>query len=364
MADADPHRRVEVAAPVVPDATATMADPAPKRRWGRVALMVSVPLLIALVGGYFWLTSGRYLTTDNAYIKQDMVSVSPDVSGRIVAVNVRENQRVSAGDVLLRIDPEPYRIALAQADAALAEARVDVSTKATDGGGAAADIAGARADLTLAQATWSRQKALMDRGFTTRAAFDAATQQVSAARARIASAQADAARARQQMGSGAAGSTVPAAIQNALARREKAALDLSRTVVRAPHDGIVSQTGRLQVGNLTPSGVPALTLVAARGAYVEANFKETDLDHMRVGQSARIEFDAYPDLEVHGRVQSIGAGTGSQFSVLPAQNANGNWVKVTQRVPVRIAIAGTPPRAMIAGLSADVSIDTQSAGAR
>ncbi|KAK0349608.1 hypothetical protein LTR94_032420, partial [Friedmanniomyces endolithicus] len=171
------------------------------------------------------------------------------------------NQRVRAGDVLFRIDPEPYRIALLQADAALAEARVDVSTKATDSGGAAASLAGARADLTLAQATYQRQRALMERGFTTRASVDAATQQVAAAQARIAAAQADAARARQQVSSGMDGSTLPAAIQVARARREKAALDLARTVVRAPHDGIVSQTSRLQVGNITPTGVPALTLV-------------------------------------------------------------------------------------------------------
>lgn len=354
MADADPQRDLAVEGPD--------ASPRKRRRFGRLALLLGVPLLLALAGGYAWLTSGRYISTDNAYIKQDMVSISPDVSGRIVAVEVRENQRVKAGDVLFRIDPEPYRIALAQANAALAEARVDVSTKATDTGSAEADLAGGRADLALAQATYERQQKLMQRGFTTRAAVDAATQQVAAARATIATAEAALARARQQLGSGGAGGGTPAAIQTALARREKAALDLARTIVRAPHDGIVSQTSRLQVGNITPSGVPALTLVTAQGAYVEANYKETDLDHMRVGQPATIEFDAYPGLEVRGHVQSIGAGTGSQFSVLPAQNATGNWVKVTQRVPVRIAIDGTPSRAMIAGLSADVAIDTQAQG--
>lgn len=355
MADADPRRPVTADAP----AASPAAAPAPRRRWGRIALMLSVPLILLLVGGYFWLTSGRHVSTDNAYVKQDMTSISPDVTGRIVAVEVRENQRVKAGTILFRIDPLPYRIALAQADAALAESRVDVSTKATDSGSAAATLAGAQADLTLAQATYQRQAALMQRGFTTRASLDAATQQVAAARARIAAAQADAARARQQVSSGATGSSTPAAIQVALARREKAQLDLARTVVRAPHDGIVSQTGRLQVGNITPSGVPALTLVTTGGTYVEANFKETDLNHMRVGQVATIGFDAYPELELHGRVQSIGAGTGSQFSVLPAQNATGNWVKVTQRVPVRIAIEGNSPRPLIAGLSADVSVDTQ-----
>ena len=331
----------------------------PRRKMPRIALMLSVPLLLAAIGGYFWLASGRFISTDNAYVQQDMISISPDVSGRIVEVDVKENQAVKAGDILFRIDPEPYRIALEQADAALAQARVQVATLSTDSGSAAADMASARADILLAQANFERQDALMKRGFTTRASLDAARQQVSAARAALGKAQADAARAQAQVGSGSAGSAAPAAIQSAMAQRAKASLDLERTIVRAPHAGIVSQTGRLQVGNITPSGVPALTLVASNAAWVEANYKETDLDHMAIGQPAEIALDAYPGTKFKGHVASIGAGTGSEFSVLPAQNANGNWVKVTQRLPVRIAIDGTPSRPMIAGLSADVKIDTK-----
>jgi membrane fusion protein (multidrug efflux system) len=291
-----------------------------------------------------------------------MVSVSPDVSGRIVAVNVRENQRVKAGDVLFRIDPEPFRIALAQADAALSAARVEVNTLATDTGGANADIQSAHADILLAQATYNRQAALMKQGFTTRASFDAAAQQVSAAKARLATAQASAAKARTQIGSGGGASGLPAAIQAAMAQRAKAALDLARTTVYAPEDGVISQTGRLQIGTIMPSGVPVLSLVANHAPWVEANFKETDLNHMAVGQPAEISLDAYSGMKVRGHIASIGAGTGSEFSVLPAQNASGNWVKVTQRVPVRIAIDGKPSRPMIPGLSADVSIDTKPHG--
>lgn len=358
MADADPKREFRPDMEVnAPDASAAAAAADRRMPW-RMMLMYGVPMLIAAIGAYFYATSGRYISTDNAYVRQDIVSVSPDVSGRIVAVNVSENQRVKAGDVMFQIDPEPYRIALAQADADLATARVQVATMSTDTGSAAADIQSARAELTLAQATYERQDALMERGFTTRASVDAAVQAVEAAKAKIATGQAAAARARQQIGSGGS-SGQPAAIQVALAKREQAALNLERTTVRAPADGIVSQTGRLQVGNITPSGVPALSLVVSEGVWVEANFKETDLDHMRVGQPAELAFDAYPGMKVHGRVQSIGAGTGSEFSVLPAQNANGNWVKVTQRVPVRIAIEGKPPRPMIAGLSTDVKIDAQ-----
>lgn len=358
MADADPKRAftADPEMSVVPNAAAPA--PAKRRKSSHTVLMLSVPLLILAIGGYFYLTSGRYISTDNAYVRQDMISVSPDVSGRIVEVDVREKQPVKAGDILFRIDPETYRIALAQADADLATARVQVSTMATDTGSAAADIQNARAELTLAQATYGRQSALMKQGFTTRAAFYAATQGVAAAQAKLATATATAARAHQQLGSGD-GSGQPAAIQVALAKREKAAYDLERSVVRAPKSGIVSQTGRLQVGNITPSAVPALSLVVSQQAWIEANFKETDLNHMRVGQPAELSFDAYPGLKVKGRVQSIGAGTGSEFSVLPAQNATGNWVKVTQRVPVRIAIDGNPPRVMIAGLSTDVKIDTK-----
>jgi membrane fusion protein (multidrug efflux system) len=363
MADADPQIAANApkvaAANVIESVEAPAAKP---RRWGRIGLMAIVPLLIAMVAGYFYLTGGRYVSTDNAYIQQDMISISPDVSGRIVDVRVKENQRVKAGDVLFVIDQEPYKNALEQADAALATARVQVATMSTDTGSAAADIESANADISLAVGTYNRQAALMKRGFTTRAAFDAAAHEVAAARARLATARASAAKARTQLGSGVAGSGVPAAVQMAMAERDKALLNLSRTVVRAPRNGIISQTSRLQVGNITPSGVPALSLVISDSPWVTANFKETDLANMRVGQPVELKFDAYPGLKVEGRVQSIGAGTGSEFSILPAQNANGNWVKVTQRVPVRIRITGKTDRALIAGLSTGVVIDTKPNG--
>jgi membrane fusion protein (multidrug efflux system) len=365
MADADPKIETKGEKVAAANVIETVEAPPPvvkKRSWLRIVLMVSVPLLIAAVAGYFYLTGGRYQTTDNAYISQDMISISPDVSGRIVQVNVKENQRVKAGDVLLVIDPEPYRIALEQANAAIATARVDVSTKATDTGSAAADIQSADADISLAQATYDRQNALWKKGFTTKAALDAAQHEVLAAKARLATARAAASKAQVQLGSGVAGSGVPAAVQAAMAERDKAMMNLQRTVVRAPHDGIISQTSRLQVGNITPSGVPALSLVISDTPWVTANFKETQLGNMRVGQPVELKFDAYPGVKLCGKVQSIGAGTGSEFSILPAQNANGNWVKVTQRVPVRIAITCKSDRALIAGLSTDVSVDTKPNG--
>jgi membrane fusion protein (multidrug efflux system) len=364
MADADPKIKADADKVAAANVIETVEAPSParkKRNLGRIALMISVPLLIAAVAGYFYLTGGRYQSTDNAYVEQDTVSISPDVSGRIVDVRVKENQRVKAGDVLFVIDPEPYRIALEQANAAIASAKVDVSTKATDTGSAAADIESANADIALAQATWQRQDALWKKGFTTKAALDAAQHEVLAAKARLATARAAAAKAQVQLGSGVAGSGIPAAVQAAMAERDKAMMNLTRTVVRAPHDGIVTQTSRLQVGNITPSGVPALSLVVT-SPWVTANFKETQLANMRVGQPVELKFDAYPGMKLCGKVQSIGAGTGSSSSILPAQNANGNWVKVTQRVPVRITIVCKPDRPLITGLSTDVSVDTKPNG--
>src|SRR5436190_2236281 len=253
MSEADPKVQAETAVEAAPEAERK------KRPW-KLILMLSVPLILLAIGGYLWLTSGRYVSTDNAYVQQDMVSVAPEVNGVIQEVLVHENQRVRRGQLLFRIDPRPFRIALAQAEAQIA--------------------------------------------------------------------------------------------------REQALLNLSRTEVRAPADGVVSQTDRLQVGAAVVIGVPVVTLVRSATTYVEANYKETDLANMYVGQPAEIEVDAYPGLDVRGRVASIGAGTGSQFSVLPAQNASGNWVKVRQRVPVRIAIDRDPGRPMIAGLSTSVTVDT------
>jgi len=364
MADADPKIDAKgemVAAANVIETVEAPAQVTKKRSWLRLALMISVPLLIAAIAGYFYLTGGRYESTDNAYVEQDTVSISPDVSGRIVDVRVKENQPVKAGDVLFVIDPEPYRIALEQANAAIASAKVDVSTKATDTGSAAADIESANADIALAQATWQRQDALWKKGFTTKAALDAAQHEVLAAKARLATARAAAQKAQVQLGSGVAGSGIPAAVQAAMADRDKAQMNLTRTVVRAPHDGIITQTSRLQVGNITPSGVPALSLVVT-SPWVTANFKETQLANMRVGQPVELKFDAYPGMKLCGKVQSIGAGTGSSASILPAQNANGNWVKVTQRVPVRITITCKANRPLITGLSTDVSVDTKPNG--
>lgn len=353
MAEADPV--FDRPAAPARDIETTAPEPS-KSPWRKRAIMMSVPLLVLAAGGYAYATSGRSVSTDNAYVRQDIVSVSSDVAGRIVDVRVRENQMVKQGDVLFVVDPEPYRVAVQEADAALAAAQVEVETLQTDYSATDVDITGAQEDVKFAQQDLNRQRQLMAKGFTTRARLDQSEHALAQAREALGNARAEAAKARSALATGEQVPGVNPGIAAARAQRARAALNLERTVVRAPVSGRISQSSRLQVGQMMVTGLPAVSIVASDRTWVEANFKETDLDEMRPGQPAKVELDAYPDLELKAHVESIGAGTGSQFSVLPAQNATGNWVKVTQRVPVRIAIDQRSPRPLLAGLSADVRV--------
>ncbi len=221
-----------------------------------------------------------------------------------------------------------------------------------------ADIGAAREDIGFAQSRLERQKALWARGFTTKADYDAAQHAVAQAKESLKLAQARQEAARAKLADGAAVPGQNPRIAAALAKQASAELNLSRTEIRAPMDGRVGEADRLLVGGQVLPNLPVLTLVGIQGTYVEANFKETDLSDMKVGQPAKITFDAYPGVKLKGHVASLGVGTSSEFSILPAQNASGNWVKVTQRVPVRIALDQKSPRDLIAGLSVKVTVYT------
>jgi membrane fusion protein (multidrug efflux system) len=317
----------------------------------RTFFMLIVPAILLIAGGYYWLTSGGSVSTDDAQVKQDIVSVSPQVSGPIAQAYVRNGARVKRGDLLFRIDPAPFRVALENAEAQLAAAKLQTLQLRTQASGTGADIVGAGANLRIKQNALARQSALLKQGFTTRADYEDALNEVRTAETELADARARAANAHAALAPGE-----QPAIAQAQAAVDKARLDLSRTEIRAPMDGIVENADNLQIGQMAITGVGMVSVVHSQNAWVEANFKEKDVGRMYPGQRARIQVDAYSGQKFDAHVQSVGAGTGSEFSLLPAQNANGNWVKVTQRVPVRIAFDGKPSRPMIAGLSVTATV--------
>jgi membrane fusion protein (multidrug efflux system) len=317
----------------------------------RTFLMLVVPALLILGGGYYWLTSGKSVSTDDAQIKQDIVSVSPQVNGQVVQVLVHNGMHVKRGDVLFRIDPQPYQVALEQAQAQLAAAQLQTTQLKTTAAGTGADITGSEANLRIKENALARQQALLRQGFTTRADYEDALNEVKTAEQQLADAKARAANAQAAIAPGEQPS-----IAQAQAAIDKARLDLERTTIRAPMDGVIENADALQVGKMAVLGIGALSVVHSSTAWVEANFKEKDVGRMVPGQRAEITVDAYPGMKFPAHIQSIGAGTGSEFSLLPAQNANGNWVKVTQRVPVRIAFNEPPSKPMIAGLSVNAKV--------
>jgi len=326
-----------------------------KRNWVRTVVLLIVPALLILAGGYYWFTSGGTVSTDDAQIRQDIVSVSPQVVGQVVEVHVRNGGRVKRGDLLFRIDPQPYRVALEQAQASLAAAQLQTHVLRTTAAGTGGDISGAEANLAIKRNALGRQSALLKQGFTTKANYEDALNEVRSAETQLSDARARAANANAAVAS----EGQQPQVAQAQAAVDKALLDLERTDVRAPMDGVIENADKLQVGQMAVQGVGMVSLVHSTTAWVEANFKEKDLARMAPGQRAKVEVDAYGGEKFDAHVQSIGAGTGSEFSLLPAQNANGNWVKVTQRVPVRIAFDGKPSRPMIAGLSVTATVNLE-----
>ncbi len=344
-----------------PQAAAPAAAPAPKKRGSRrLILMIAVPLVLAVAGGYFWLTGGRYQDTDNAYVQQAKVSLSADIAGRITAVNVAENQQVKAGDVLFAIDAQPYQIALDQANAALASARVNVQQLKVAYGTAEANLKSAQATETIQQATFDRQQALVNQAVASSSTLDNPKLALQQAQNAVVTAQQQVASATAALGGDASVDIDKhPAVLAALAAVDAAQRNLSKTSVTAPADGVVSQVSSLNVGQFVATGTTIAMLVETDSSWLEANFKETQLTDIKPGMPAEVTVDAFPGVKLAGKVSSIGAATGSEFSLIPAQNATGNWVKVVQRIPVRIDLDDASQAILLrTGMSAGVSVDT------
>ncbi len=343
---------------------AAPAAPVAKKSTGRrLAIMLAVPVVLAAGGGYFWLTGGRYVETDNAYVKQSKVSVSSDIAGRIISVAVKDNQPVKAGDTLFAIDAEPYRIALGQADAALATARVNVDQLRVAYSTALAKLAAAKATLEIRQKEWDRAANLQKQGISAESALDDARLALQQAQSTVSLEEQDVASATAALGGDPNISTDDhPAVRAAMAARDNAQRNLDKTTIVAPADGVIAQVGSLNVGQFINTGTTIATLVETGKTWIEANFKETQLTTIANGMPVEITIDAFPGRKLEGHVDTIGAATGAEFALIPAQNATGNWVKVTQRVPVRIVVDSTNGNPLVAGMSATVNVDTKPEG--
>jgi membrane fusion protein (multidrug efflux system) len=332
----------------------------------RRILMLGGVAIVLIVATTLWLTGGRYVGTDDSYVHAAQLLVSTDVSGLVKEVDVHEGQYVQKGEVLFRIDPLQFQIALDNTKANLQNTKLTLLAARDTYARMQRDIAGQAAQVQLDQATFDRYEALMKVNSIAPTLYDQARFTLSTAQSTLASLKEQAATQLATLGG-----NIELPIESlpqyraAEAQVAEAQRQLDHTVVRAPFDGMVTAVDSLQPGTLVISALSAFSttsavaLVSTKDVWVEANMKETDLTHVHVGDPVDVTVDTYPDRTWHTTVDSISPATGSDFSVLPSENASGNWVKVTQRVTVKVKLhmrRGDPP--LRAGMSTYVSIDT------
>ncbi|MFT4185089.1 MAG: HlyD family secretion protein [Rhizobium sp.] len=343
------------------NATPSAAADKPRKRRSPTRPILFALLPVALVvGGYSYVTGGQIMSTDNAYIQADMVGVSTDVSGTVISVDVHENEVVKKGQVLFRLKPDSFRIALEGAQAQLGNARNQILNLQASYKQSLAEIAQAQADIPYYQTEYERQQNLISSSVASKAAYDQAKHNLEAAQQKVSVAQAQAAATLAQLGGNA---DLPVE-QNPLYLQAKATVDnaqreLDDTVVRAPFDGIATNVPSLQVGAYLTAAQQGFSLVSTTNMWISASPKETELTYVRIGQKVDISVDAYPGVTWKGTVASISPASGASFSLLPAQNTTGNWVKVVQRIPMIIHIddtQGKPP--LRVGMSVVADVDT------
>ena len=353
-----------VEAPRAQPPAAALPPPKKRRRssrsWLRWALFALLPLVLA-IGFYWYVNGGQVMSTTNAYVNAKSVGVTTDVSGIVKEVDVSDHQHVAKGQVLYRLDPEPFQIAVDQAEANLAQAELTLNSMKQDYNAAASNVSAQQAQLDLAQLSYDRAAMLLRTGAGTQQAYDQANSTLQAAKAQLQSLQHQAAVQLARLGGNA---RTPAKelpqYRQALAQLAEAQRQLRRSVVTAPFSGTVTNVPSTSPGRYLAAATPAFFLVDTDHLWIDANPKETELTWVRPGQPATITVDTYPGRKWHGRVESISPASAQQFSLLPAQNTTGNWVKVVQRIPLRITVdtndRDMPP--LRAGMSGEVSIRT------
>ncbi|WP_380604465.1 HlyD family secretion protein [Steroidobacter flavus] len=326
----------------------------------RRPLMIAGPVLALAVAAYIYVTGGRYEETDDAYVRAAQISISANVAGRVSELAIRDNQRVNKGDLLFRLDERPFLIAVDEAQARLASAKLEVESLKATYRQRLADRSSAQSTLDYQTKELARQQGLLEPGISSQAQVEKAQVSRDAARQDLESAreQITAVLARLGGDPNIAVDDHPS-VQQAQAALDRAKLNLSYTTITAPSDGIVTKVEQLQVGDYLNAATPAFALVSSQNVWIEANFKEVQLTHMAEGQLAEVMIDAYPGHKLEATVVSVSPGTGAEFSLLPAENASGNWVKVVQRLPVRLELKTAADIPLRAGLSANVEVDTR-----
>ena len=326
-------------------------------RWG---FMAGGVLAVVVGGGFYWLSSGRWVDTDDAYVQADSMTLSTDVSGVVASIPVREGQAVGKGDVLFGLDPQKFQIALDNARANLAQVRLNVEAAKADYQAALRDTGAKQQQVNADQTTYDRYASLVKQHAVTQQETDDARYKLAADQQAVSASQSQA-RALLAKLSGDPNIAVEdmPAFKQAQAQVAEAEREMNHSVVRAPYSGIVTQVNKLQIGMYLGASTAAFGLVSTDHVWVEAEPKETQLTFAKNGDPVDVSFDIYPGRTWKGTVESVAPATDQNFSLLPAQNSSGNWVKVVQRIPVRIRVdrqAGDPP--LRAGMSADIDIDT------
>jgi membrane fusion protein (multidrug efflux system) len=336
------------------------APKSPRRPWLRWALFALLPLAL-IAGGYGYVTGGQVMSTDNAYVEADKVGVSTDVSGIVKDIDVTENQRVEAGQILYRLDPRQFQIALDSAKANLAQVALTIDAMKQDYRRMLSDIAAQQAQVELDQATYDRYATLVQTASISKANYDQARFTLQLDKNKLESLRQQ---AQVQLARLAGNPDIPAAQHpqylQAKAQVDEAQRQLDHTVVNAPFAGIVTNVPSIAPGKYLQASMTAFYLVATDHVWVYSNPKETELTYVRPGQPVTVTVDTYPDAEWHGAIESISPAAAQEFSLLPAQNTSGNWVKVVQRIPMRVRLDTSDKNrpTLRAGMSVEVDVDT------